>query len=331
MSIVYVTEQGALLTKKDGRLVITKDKQVIGEMPLMHVEQIVAFGNVHLSTPLVAHCLGEKVDVCYLSQRGTYRGRLMPEMTRDVRLRQRQYRQCAQSRFALNAAQSIVSGKIYNQIVFCQRRQRDGESLGDALRQLTALRQRVQDASGLDALLGIEGAASNVYFRVFAQALRQDLPFPGQRERPARDPINSMLNLGYTLLYNNIFAALNVVGLDPYMGCYHQPKHGHASLASDLIEEFRPVIVDAVVVLMVNHKEVSLKDFRRLSKGEMRFTDDALRRFIARYDGRLDTQVFYAPLKARYTYRQILELQARQFARLVMGEEKEYVSYRWDW
>ncbi len=331
MAVIYVTEQGAYLTKQDGRLVISKDKQALADVPLAQVEQIVAFGNIHLSTPLVAHCLREQVDVCFLSSRGVYRGRLMPEMARDVRLRQRQYRLCAQSQFALGVAQGFVAGKIYNQIVFCQRRQREGESLGDALKQLTALCQQVQAAADLDALRGVEGAAAQIYFRVFAQALRQDLSFPMQRDRPARDPINAMLNLGYTLLYNNVFAALNVVGLDPYMGCYHQPKHGHAALASDLMEEFRPVIVDALVVLMVNHKEIALKDFRRLAKGEMRFTDDALRRFIARYDGRLDTQVFYAPLKARYTYRQILELQARQFARLVLGDQKEYIPYRWDW
>lgn len=183
----------------------------------------------------------------------------------------------------------------------------------------------------MDLLRGFEGAAANICLHVFAQSLKHDLSFSGRRERPARDPINAMLNLGYTLLYNNMFAALNIVGLDPYMGFFHQPKHGHAALVSDLIEEFRPVIVDTLVVLMVNHKEVTVEDFQRQSKGEMRFTDHALRRFLDRYDRRLNTQVFYPPMKARFTYRQIFELQARQFAHLVMGAEKEYTPYLWDW
>lgn len=119
MTVLYVTEQGALLSKRDGRIVVTKGNQTLADVPIMHVNQIVAFGVIHLTTPLVAHCLREKVDVCYLSRRGTYRGRLMPEMTRDVRLRQQQYRQCVLPDFSLNTSKSIVLGKISNQLAFC--------------------------------------------------------------------------------------------------------------------------------------------------------------------------------------------------------------------
>lgn len=331
MTVLYVTEQGALLSKKDGRIVVTKGNQTLADIPIVHVNQIVAFGNIHLTTPLVAHCLREKVDVCYLSQLGTYRGRLMPETTRDVRLRQQQYRLCGMPDFSLNTSKSIVAGKIHNQLAFCHRRMRNKKPLQEMISSLTSLHQQVQSSVDLDTLRGIEGAAANICLHVFAQSLKYDLSFSGRRDRPARDPINAMLNLGYTLLYNNMFAALNIVGFDPYMGCFHQPKHGHAALASDLIEEFRSVIVDTLVVLMVNHKEVTAEDFRCQSNGEVRFTDHSLRPFLDRYDHRLNTQVFYDPMKARFTYRQIFELQARQFAHLVMGAEKEYTPYLWDW
>jgi len=332
MAVIYVTEQGALLTKKSGRLIISKGSVVQADVPLIHVEQIVAYGNVHLTTPVIVHCFQEGIDVCFLSSQGAYRGRLQVTGSRDVDLRRQQYARCGTPAFALAVAQAIVCGKIQNQIAFWHRRARDGAPVQDALVRQKALLEKASGALTLESLRGFEGAAALLHFRVFAEALRQQLPYPGKRERPARDPVNAMLNLGYTLLYNNVHAALAVVGLDPYLGCLHQSTPGHAALASDLVEEFRAVVVDALLVTLINHREVTAADFRRSAAGsEARLLPTALRRFLNRYHQRLDTPTLYTPKNARFTYRQIFELQARHLARVMRGEEVDYHPFRWDW
>lgn len=327
MTVIYVTEQGSYLTRKDGRLIVSQGGSVQADVPLAHVEQIVAYGNVHLSAPLMTHCLRERVDVCFLSTQGTYRGRLLPEESRDVRTRRAQYERCNSASFALATARAVVAGKLANQAVFWQRR--GGEDGRAAASRLAGLRQKALGSESLEALCGLEGAAAALHFRAFARSLPPALEFSGTRDRPARDPINAMLNLGYTLLYNQMLAALYVASLDPYLGCLHQPKAGHAALASDLMEEFRPVLIDSLVGLLVNHKEIAAADFQTRPDGEARFRDAALRRFLARYQGRLDTIAGYAPQKRRLTYRQILEQQARHFARVVSGTDPQYVPFPW--
>lgn len=332
MAVIYVTEQGAVLTKKSGRLIVSTGGSVQADVPLMHVDQIVAYGNVHLTTPVITHCFQEGIDVCFLSSCGTYRGRLQIGTGRDVDLRRRQYERCGAPAFALGVAQAVIVGKIQNQIAFWHRRVREGNpQLNDALLRQKALLEKARSASTIDALRGFEGASAKLHFQVFGKALRQDLPYSGRRERPATDPVNAMLNLGYTLLYNNIHAALAIAGLDPYLGCLHQVTPGHAALASDLVEEFRAVVVDTQLVMLVNHKEVTAADFRRNTAGETQFNPNALRRFLARYNQRLDTPTLYTPKQARFTYRQIFELQARHLARVIRGEETAYRPYRWDW
>lgn len=135
-----------------------------------------------------------------------------------------------------------------------------------------------------------------------------------------------MLSLGYTLLHNHVYAFTNVVGFDPYCGYYHQPKHGHAALASDLMEEFRQIIVDGYVLTLVNNKRIGAEDFEQTTKGS-RFTKQALDKFLAGYYGRMQ-QTFQHPTRnEKTTYLRCIELQVRHLARVVRGEEATYKPF----
>ena len=140
------------------------------------------------------------------------------------------------------------------------------------------------------------------------------------------DPINAMLSLGYTLLHNHVYAFLNVVGFDPYCGYFHQPKHGHAALASDLMEEFRPVVVDSYVLSCINNKRIKAEDFEQTDKG-IRFTKAALGRFLTGYTERMQ-QTFQHPTRhEKTTYLRSIELQARHLARVITGKEPAYQPF----
>ena len=333
MFVAYITEQGAVLHKREGRLYIEKESVAIADMPLEQVERIVLFGNIHLTTPLVVHCLNFGVDVCFLSQSGDYLGRLVSHMSQDASLRLAQYQTHQDERWRLEVARSWVVGKIRNQRVFCERREPEEPftSLGEMKVALEGYEQQVAGVDTLEELQGVEGIAAKTYFLLFPKFLRSDLVFSGTRDRPALDPINALLNLGYTLLYNDMLSAIYRVGLDPYIGSYHEIHFGHACLASDLLEEFRPVVVDALVVLMVNHHELTQEDFYSLPSGEMRLSREAFKKFLERYDRRVDTQVNYPLRDEHFSYRQIFELQVYQYARLLSGKTDKYVPYLWDW
>ena len=186
--------------------------------------------------------------------------------------------------------------------------------------------EKLERAENLESLLGYEGAGATAHYRAFRQLLGHDWGFTTRQFRPPPDPINAMLSLGYTLLHNHVYAFTNVVGLDPYCGYFHQPKHGHAALASDLMEEFRQIIVDGYVLSIINNNRVRPEDFEQTNKG-IRFTKEALDRFLTGYYGRMQ-QTFQHPTRnEKTTYLRCIELQVRHLARVVTGEDPVYKPF----
>ena len=185
---------------------------------------------------------------------------------------------------------------------------------------------KLEGAQNLESLLGYEGTGAAAYYRAFREFLTHDWGFTARAFRPPPDPINAMLSLGYTLLHNHVYAFTNVVGLDPYCGYFHQPKHGHAALASDLMEEFRQIVVDGYVLSLVNNNRVRPEDFEQTRKG-IRFTKAALDQFLTGYYGRMQ-QTFQHPARdEKTTYLRCIELQVRHLARVITGEAPEYKPF----
>jgi CRISP-associated protein Cas1 len=327
MGTIYITEQGATLAKTDGRLLIRKDDRILQDIPAIQVDQIVVFGNAHFTMPAVKFILDNNIDVAYLSSRGRYRARLQPEPSKDGALRQAQYKKSLDPAFCLALSKEIVRGKIHNALIFLQRQRGQNDNTSAALDTLQMTFQRTAVAESLEAVRGFEGAASAAYYRGLRGLLRGEWNFQARLQHPPPDPINALLSLGYTLLYNHVFAALNVVGLDSYVGFFHQTRHGHATLASDLMEEWRVIIVDSVVLSVVNRGEISPKDFRA-SEGQVRLTREGLDRFLHRYDARTQSEVLHPHLRQRLAYLRCIELQVRHLANVLIDAHHSYHAFR---
>ncbi len=327
MAILYVIEQGAIIRHLGGRIIVRREDRVIQELPDFKLEQIVAFGNVSLTPDLMRFCFQQGVDVAFVSTTGKYRGRLQPEFTKNVFLRQKQYERTADPNFCVATASVIVAGKIRNMIEMIRLQRRLRENVDSPVAELRALLPRVASARSIDSLNGYEGTATAAYFRTLRAALKGDWGFDTRQYHPPADPVNALLSLGYTMLYNNVYAAINIVGFEPFLGVLHQPRYGHAALASDLMEEYRCVLVDRLVLTVLNKRLIAKDDFVKTGEGQLRLAPDALKRFLALYAAQLNETVHYPPQNIRTTYRQVIELQARQFARYIMGEEQAYRPY----
>jgi CRISPR-associated protein Cas1 len=179
----------------------------------------------------------------------------------------------------------------------------------------------------LDEVRGHEGAASSLYYQAFRTFLSEDWEFEGRRRRPASDPVNALLSFGYTLLYKDILHAINVVGLDPYLGFLHAVKPGHASLVSDMVEEWRTIIVDSVVLSLLNGRMLTREDFVTSPDGS-RLTRDGLIKYLQRFNARLNHVVYHKGREFRTSYGNCLELQVRQLAKVILGEETCYEPFR---
>lgn len=328
--VLYVTEQGATLALYDGRAVVRKAKQTLNDIPALKLEQVVLFGNINLTPAMITFCLAQGVDVAFISLTGKYRGRLQPEFSKNAVLRQQQYSQAINSDFCCRTAAAIVSGKIKNMMAMIRRQRRLREDGRSPVGELEAILPRVATARAVESLNGYEGSASAAYFAAFRGALKADWGFRTRNYHPPTDPVNVLLSLGYTLLYNNVHAAVNVVGLDPYMGYFHRPRHGHAALVSDLMEEYRAVIVDPLILTALNKRILTEKDFQRDASSRLVVQPEGLKRFLELYAARIMEVVHYAPKGINTSYRQLIEFQVRHFARVVLGEDSRYCPYSAD-
>jgi CRISPR-associated protein Cas1 len=308
--------------------VVRKEGRVIHEVVALHVDRIVVMGNVHLTTPTVAYALDQGVDVVFLSAGGAYRGRLEAPLGKDARLRQAQYRMAQDEAQRLAVAKKVVAGKLSNMVALWRRQQR-ARAAATTVPAIQQLVPRVERASSLSQLRGYEGSATAAHFAAFRQSVPPDLGFERRVHHPPSDPTNALLSLGYTLLHNELRAVTSTVGLDPYQGFYHDLRHGHAALASDMMEEWRPVVVDALVLSLLHRGELVGHDFRVLPDRSVRLTRAALEGFLHAYDERLRARVQHRALGQRLSYRQCLAQQAKRLAGHIRGEEAAYEPFHW--
>ncbi len=353
MTTLYLTEQYSTLTKDGDTLVVkipaNKEAQTEARnvrIPLLKVEQVVVFGNCTVTAPALQALLEQQVEVCHLSYHGQFRGRTSNGFTKNAGLRIAQHRQAVVNNpgRALTVAKAFVSGKLTNMrtlLMRANRKQRDDkvqravDGLAKILGQVEHLKaddlpppnpSRPQANSAWGSLLGLEGSGSAYYFGVFGRLLKQDLGFTKRARRPPTDPVNALLSLGYTLLTNQVAAAINLTGLDPYVGFLHGSKYGKPALALDLVEEFRPVIVDSVVLSVINTKALQAADFTE-TLGAYHLTDQGRRTFLQKYEERLNTTIRHPTFDYQVTYRQAIEVQVRLLGKWLLAETPAYIPF----
>jgi len=324
---LVVQSQRARITKEGETLKISDEEQGDTTVRLIDVSDVVLFGNVHITTPALATLLEHDIPVTFLSHGGWFRGIAHGLGHRNVELRTAQYRQSFDEAFCLRFARDLVAAKIANQRTILRRNGRDDSDRTLALDRLSAARKTSGGAASPGELLGFEGAAAGVYFRAFARLLSPPkadadaLPFrfDTRNRRPPTDPVNAMLSLAYAMLARHFTVALASVGLDPYRGFYHTPRYGRPSLALDMMEPFRPIIADSVVLSAVNTGEIGPGDFVVATTGTA-LTAAGRRCFVEAFERRLSQETAHPLFGYRVSMRRLLLVQARLLSRFLLGE-----------
>ncbi|MBE7557394.1 MAG: CRISPR-associated endonuclease Cas1 [Anaerolineales bacterium] len=333
MATLYVTEPGARLEKEYQRLRVVKEEQTLLVTPLARVNEVVLVGRVGVTTPAILALLEAGVGLTYLSWQGHMRGRLTPTTGKNLPLRRQQYRQAEDPAFCLGLSRAIVAGKLRNSRTLARRMVRSGAQ--ETSGQVERLKQCLKSLTGcadIAGVMGQEGHGAKAYFAIFRAALNTELAFGPRSRRPPKDPVNSLLGLGYSLLTASVVGALEIVGLDPYCGFFHgTAAYGRPALALDLMEEFRSIIVDSVVLTLVNKRMLTAKDFEDKSgadQGGGVYLKPAGRRvFFEQYSQRLNTAIYHPAAGRTLSYQKVLEVQARQLAKAIRGEIDAYEPF----
>ncbi len=322
MSSLYVVQQGTRLQKDQGRFVLKPPTGEETKIPMREIKRILVFGNVQLSNSVISTCLQLHIPVVFLSQLGKYKGQLWSAKSLDLAVETAQFKRQDDTRLQLETARAIVRGKLLNSKLLLQRlnRKRQLPAVSKALAGLTKDIRATETAETLEALRGYEGIGAARYFPALgASIVHPDFSFQTRNRQPPRDPVNSMLSFGYTLLFSNVFSLLLAEGCNPYLGNLHRSEKPNPELAMDLMEEFRSPIVDSLVLRLVNKKTIKPSDFTRPdAAGGVYLTEPARRIFLKHFDQRITDETAHPDLQTRVSYRRAIQLQIQRYKRCLL-------------
>lgn len=328
MGTLYITQDDSYIGKTDERLTVRANQRTLLDVPLIKLEGVVVLGRATVSPAVVIELLERKIALSFLTHTGRYLGRLEPELTKNIFVRAAQWQAIAPSEPALHVVRGFVRGKLKNYRNSLMRAQREFPelSLKPAITQLEQAIAPIDQTCTIDSLRGLEGSGSAAYFSSFHQLIRADgFEFRSRNRRPPTDPVNALLSLGYALLRHEVQSAVNLVGFDPYLGYLHTQRYGRPSLALDLMEEFRPLVVDAVVLSVINRRAITPQDFvSEPLSGAVSLTSEGLRTFLRLYEQKKQSQFKHPVLQTQCSYQEAFEIQARLLAKYLMAETDKY-------
>ena len=338
LNTLFVLSENAYLSLDGENVVVSQDRQETARFALHTLEGILCFSYPGATPALMGKCAELGVSLAFFTPRGKFLARTAGVTRGNVLLRQQQYRAAddpfASSRFA----RGFLLGKVYNARWVLERATRDHpqrvpvERLKALSGQLAAALPRIQDALAAEELRGIEGEAAQRYFDGFDSLIlqqRETFAFSGRSRRPPLDPVNALLSSAYTLLARECAAALEGVGLDPYVGFLHRPRPGRTSLALDLMEELRPVCADRFVLSCINQKQLTAKHCQRQESGAVLLTDEGRRAFLTAWQQRRQQTIQHPFLGEKIPWGLVPHVQALLLARTLRGDLDCYPPFFW--
>lgn len=330
LNTLYVTTPESYLSKDGLNVVVSVDKNEIFRIPIHNIEQIVSFGYVGASPGLMELCADSGVSLTFLSPQGRFISRSQGPTKGNVLLRKAQYRYSDEPEYALHLSQIFIGGKILNYRNIIRRFIRDNGDdtyLEEVSEALLMCKKKVLNSGSVDSIRGIEGEAATYYFGVLSHLLlhqTEDFIFTGRNRRPPKDPVNAMLSFVYTLICNDMVAALETVGLDPYVGFMHTLRPGRPSLALDMMEELRAYLGDRLVLSLINRKQISSKDFLHQGDEGVVMTDSCRKIILTAWQKRKKEQITHPYLNERISIGLLPYVQAMLLARFIRQDLDDY-------
>jgi CRISP-associated protein Cas1 len=305
MGTLYITQEDSFIGKIDERLTVKFDKKILQDIPLIKIDGIVILGRATISPATVSELLERHIPLTFLTENGRYLGRLEPEVTKNIFVRKAQWAAAGESPQAIHVVKGFVRGKLKNYRNVMFRRQREANlDLSKSIERIEHVITSIDTTHNINSLRGLEGAGSAVYFGCLNQMIRNlEFQFDYRNRRPPKDPVNSLLSFGYL----------------------HFERYGRASLAFDLMEEFRPLIVDALVLSTVNKSLLAPSDFfTEPLSGAVYMTPEGRKAYLKLYTQKKQSEFKHPVMGRKCTYQEAFEMQARLLAKYLMGEIDKY-------
>jgi CRISPR-associated protein Cas1 len=338
LNTLFITSEDAFLSLDGETVCITIQNQKVGQVPLHTIESIVCFSYSGATPALMGMCTKKGVALSFYTPYGKFLCRVTGESRGNVLLRKQQYRVSDDESTSCQIARNFILGKVYNCRWSIDRTIRDHELRIDlekcrkVTQFLSTRLEQIKDEEDLDRLRGIEGECASLYFGIYDELIlnqKDVFHFVGRNKRPPMDEVNAMLSFGYTLLANDCAAALEGAGLDSYVGFMHRDRPGRKSLALDLMEELRPILVDRMVLTLINNRQIRKEHFQQTESQAVRFTDEGRKKFLTVWQEHKREQITHPYLNEKIPWGLVPHIQALLLARYLREDIDGYPPFLW--
>lgn len=338
LNTLFITTENAFLSLEGETVCVEIAKQKVGQFPLHTLESIVCFTFNGATPAFMGACAKKGINLTFFNPYGRFLCRVVGENQGNVLLRKQQYRISDQKEASCVIARNLILGKVFNCRWSIDRTLRDhplqvdAERCKAAIQYLVNAMDKIKQEEDLDSLRGLEGECASLYFGIFGELIlnqKDAFPFNGRNKRPPLDNVNAMLSFGYTLLANDCAYALEGVGLDSYVGFLHRDRPGRKSLALDLMEEMRAVLVDRFVLTLINNRQIRKEHFLVAESGAVEFTEDGRKKFITAWQEHKREQITHPYLQEKICWGLVPHVQALLLARHLRGDIDGYPPFMW--
>ncbi len=338
LNTLFVTTQGAYLTKDGETVVVKVEKEIRLRIPIHTIGGIVCFGNIMCSPFLMGFCAERDVAISFLTEYGRFLARVQGPVSGNVLLRREQYRRADDMNSSAEMARAVLTGKLANCRTVLARALRDHsdklnvDEVREASQRINSSLQRLQSDLPLNVLRGFEGEAAHTYFSVFDHLItsqKEDFIFRERNRRPPLDNVNCLLSFLYTLVLHDVRSALESVGLDPAVGFLHRDRPGRPGLALDMMEEFRPFLADRLTLSLINLNQVQTKGFKKMESGAVLMDDETRKAVLVAYQKRKQDEIMHPFLEEKVPIGLLFHMQALLLARCLRGDLDGYPTFIW--
>jgi CRISPR-associated protein Cas1 len=338
LNTLFVTTEGAYLRKKRETVVVEINNETVLKLPLIALSNIYCIGRINMSPAFMQHCMKMGIGIAFFSLYGRFMARVQGPKSGNVLLRRQHYRWADDVEHTSDIARYIIGAKISNSRNVLQRALRNKpdikgrDEIKTAIGRLYFSLKQAQNTFDLDTLRGIEGDAANVYFGVFDHLIstqKDSFVFSGRNRRPPRDAVNATMSFLYAIILQDCVSALEAAGLDSYVGFLHRDRPGRQSLALDLMEEFRAMLGDRIVLSMINRQQVSVDDFEMSENGAVYIGDKVKKKVLAEYQSKKQNEIVHPVIGEKIRVGLLFHVQSMLLSRHIRGDLEYYPAYVW--
>lgn len=323
MSYLYINENGAVIGIEENKVVVHSQDGMKRSVPIETLESITIMGTSQMTTQCTVECLKKGIPVSYFSKGGSYFGRL--QSTGHINpVRQRKQSYLGDTEFAIEFSKKIIRAKIQNQLVVMKRYAKSKNiDIAEEEKYMKIALEKINGCNTISEIMGYEGTAAKYYFKALSKSIEKEFQFAGRSRRPPMDPYNSLISLGYSIVMNEIYGIIEQKGLNPYFGFLHSDREKHPTLASDLIEEWRAVIVDATAMSVLNGHEMTTDHFMEgLDAPGCFLTKEGLKVYLKKLEKKLQTDIRYLDyVEYPVSFRRAMDLQVGCLVKAIETED----------